>query len=158
MTLEINILVWHRLTNVVELSLLMRSQPSFDNLLIFMSYRDRNLQSDHKCLTECCIALYITNLVCYTYMHWFFNPECRHIFGKQTGYIFQSPTTIKTWTTKHYLHWINGIIRNNKCIFYKLNAVFYTQNGCMNKKILQRLIPSQIPDRFSKLLCSTAVP
>ena len=28
----------------------------------------------------------------------------------------------------------------------------------MNKKILQRLIPSQIPDRFSKLLCSTAVP
>ena len=28
----------------------------------------------------------------------------------------------------------------------------------MNKKILQRLIPSQIPERFSKLLCSTAVP
>jgi hypothetical protein len=28
----------------------------------------------------------------------------------------------------------------------------------MNKKILQRLIPSQIPDRFSKLLCSMAVP
>jgi hypothetical protein len=53
------------------------------------------------------------------------------------------------------LHWISGIIRNNKCIFTKLNAVFNTQNGCMNKKILQRLIPSQIPDRFSKLLCST---
>ena len=34
--------------------------------------------------------------------HWFFNPECQHIFGKQTGYIFQSPKTIKTWTTKHY--------------------------------------------------------
>jgi hypothetical protein len=45
---------------------------------------------------------YITNLVCYTYFHWFFNPECQHIFGKQTGYIFQSPKTIKTWTTKHY--------------------------------------------------------
>ena len=28
----------------------------------------------------------------------------------------------------------------------------------MNKKLLQRLIPSQIPDRFGKLLCSTAVP
>jgi hypothetical protein len=45
---------------------------------------------------------YITDLVCYTYFHWFFNPECQHIFGKQTGYIFQSPKTIKTWTTKHY--------------------------------------------------------
>ena len=44
---------------------------------------------------------YITNLVCYTYFHWFFNPECQHIFGKQTRYIFQSSKTIKTWTTKH---------------------------------------------------------
>ena len=48
------------------------------------------------------ILFYITNLVCYTYFHWFFNPECQHIFEKQTGYIFQSPTTIKTWTTKQY--------------------------------------------------------
>ena len=48
------------------------------------------------------IYIYITNLVCYTYFHWFFNPECQHIFGKQTGYIFQSPKKIKTWTTKHY--------------------------------------------------------
>jgi hypothetical protein len=47
------------------------------------------------------ICIYITNLVCYTYFHWFFSPECQHIFGKQTGYIFQSPKTIKTWTTKH---------------------------------------------------------
>jgi hypothetical protein len=29
----------------------------------------------------------ITNLVCYGYFHWLFNPECQHIFGKQTGYI-----------------------------------------------------------------------
>jgi hypothetical protein len=48
------------------------------------------------------ISSYITNLVCYTYFHWFHNPECQHIFGKQTGYIFLSPKTIKTWTTKHY--------------------------------------------------------
>jgi hypothetical protein len=48
------------------------------------------------------IYIYITNLVCYTYFHWFSNPECQHIFGKQTAYIFQSPKTIKTWTTKHY--------------------------------------------------------
>ena len=46
--------------------------------------------------------IYITNLVCYTYFHWFFSPECQHIFGKQTGYIFQSPKMIKTWTTKHH--------------------------------------------------------
>jgi hypothetical protein len=44
----------------------------------------------------------ITNLVCYTYFHWFFSSECQHIFGTQTGYIFQSPKMIKTWTTKHY--------------------------------------------------------
>ena len=31
--------------------------------------------------------IYITNLVCYAYFHWLFNPECQHIFGKQTGYI-----------------------------------------------------------------------
>ena len=46
--------------------------------------------------------IYITNLVCYTYFHWFFSPECQHIFGKQTGGTFQSQKTIKTWTTKHY--------------------------------------------------------
>jgi hypothetical protein len=23
------------------------------------------------------IFIYITNLVCYTYFHWFFNPECQ---------------------------------------------------------------------------------
>ena len=84
-------------------------------------------------------------LVCYTYFHWFLNPECQHIFGKQTGYIFQSPKSIKTWTTKYYAS-LNQ--------WYNIKCCFYTQNGCMNKIILQRLIPSQIPDRFSKLLCS----
>jgi hypothetical protein len=44
----------------------------------------------------------IMDLVCYTYFHWFFNPERQHIFWKQMGYIFQFPKTIKTWTTKHY--------------------------------------------------------
>jgi hypothetical protein len=46
--------------------------------------------------------VFITNLVCYAYFLWFFSPECQYIFGKQTGYTFQSPKTIKTWTTKHY--------------------------------------------------------
>jgi hypothetical protein len=46
----------------------------------------------------------------------------------------------------------------NEMYFYQIKCCFYTQNGWMNKQILQRLIPSQIPDRFSKLLCSTAVP
>jgi hypothetical protein len=59
MTLEIHVLVWHRHTHVLGLNRLMRSQPSFDNLCIFKSYRDRNLQINHKCWTECCIALYI---------------------------------------------------------------------------------------------------
>jgi hypothetical protein len=30
------------------------------------------------------MSAYITNLVCYAYFHWLFNPECQHIFGKQT--------------------------------------------------------------------------
>ena len=35
----------------------------------------------------------ITNLVCYTYFHWFFNPECQHIFGKQTGVYISAPNS-----------------------------------------------------------------
>ena len=53
------------------------------------------------------IIPYIPDLVCYTNFHWFFNPECQHIFGKQTGYIctfsvslIWAPKTITTWMTK----------------------------------------------------------
>ena len=42
--------------------------------------------------------------------------------------------------------------------FHQIKCCFYTQTAAWAKNILQRLIPSQIPDRFSKLLCSTAVP
>ena len=31
---------------------------------------------------------YITDLVCCTHCHGFFNHKCLHIFGKQTEYIF----------------------------------------------------------------------
>jgi hypothetical protein len=47
------------------------------------------------------------------------------------------------------LHWINGIIRNNKCIITKLNAVFILKTVAWTKTYIQRLIPSQIPDRIS---------
>jgi hypothetical protein len=47
---------------------------------------------------------------------------------------FQSPKTFKTWTTNITLHWINGIIRNNKCIFTKLNAVFILKTAAWTKK------------------------
>jgi hypothetical protein len=39
--------------------------------------------------------VYITNLVCYTYFHWFFNPECQHIFGKQRGIYFSPQQRLK---------------------------------------------------------------
>ena len=71
---------------------------------------------------------------------------------------FSLPTTIKHGWQKITLHWINSIIRNNKCIFTKLNAVFILKTAVWTTKILQQIISSQIPDRFSKLLCSTAVP
>ena len=80
------------------------------------------------------MSAYITDLVCYTYVHWFFNPECQHIFGKQTGYIFQSPKRLKHGRQNITLHWINGIIRNNKCIFTKLNAVFILETAAWTKK------------------------
>ena len=47
------------------------------------------------------IQLYITELVCYTNFHWFFNHECQHIFGKHTGYIFQSPKNDKNMDDKN---------------------------------------------------------
>ena len=57
--------------------------------------------------SKSCRTLYITNLVCYTYFHWLLNPECQHIFGKQTGYIctfsvslIWAPNTITRWLTK----------------------------------------------------------
>jgi hypothetical protein len=66
--------------------------------------------------------VYITNLVCYAYFHWLFNPECQHIFQKQTGYICRfsdsliwRQKTISTRLTKteiFKLRWINIIRRN----------------------------------------------
>ena len=70
------------------------------------------------------IYIYITDLVFYTNFHWFFNPECQHIFGKQTGYIFQSPKNDNMADKIETLQWINSIIRNNKCILTKLYPVF----------------------------------
>ena len=104
------------------------------------------------------INYYITDLVCYTHFHWFFNHECQYIFGKQTGYIFQSPKNCNMDDKKITLHWIKSIIWNSKCIFPKLNAVFILKTAVWTKKILQQIIPSQIPDQFSKLLSSMAVP
>jgi hypothetical protein len=45
---------------------------------------------------------------CHTYFHWFFNPECQHIFGKQTGYIFQSPSVIVMTWEKVYTQYVVG--------------------------------------------------
>jgi hypothetical protein len=61
-----------------------------------------NIKNKNGFKTIRCGTPLSTNVVCYTYFHWFFNPECELIFGKQRGYIFQSPKTIKTWTKKHY--------------------------------------------------------
>ena len=60
--------------------------------------------------------------------HWFFGHECQHIFGLPTVYICTFSVSLiglTKWSTKIELltlHWINSIIRNNKCIFTKLNA------------------------------------
>ena len=86
-------------------------------------------------LSDSWITYNITNLGCYTYFHWFFNPECQHIFGKQTGYIFQSSKRLKHGRQNITLHWINGIIRNNKCILTKLSPVFIIKTAAWTKNI-----------------------
>ena len=47
---------------------------------------------------------YITDLVCYTYFHWFFNTECQHIFGKQTGIYFSPQKRFKHGRQNITLH------------------------------------------------------
>jgi hypothetical protein len=109
----------------------------------------------------CSVKEYKTILRIYFVTHIFIGSSALNVSiysENRRGIYFSPQKRLKHGQQNTTLHWINGIIRNNKCIFTKLNAVFNNQNGCMNKKILQRLIPSQIPDRFSKFLCSTAVP
>jgi hypothetical protein len=74
-----------------------QTMPRFEQYLKILQHYNTNSYTMYIY-----IYIYITNLVYYTYFHWFFSPECQHVFGKQTGYIFQSSKTIKTWTTKHY--------------------------------------------------------
>jgi hypothetical protein len=50
---------------------------------------------------------------------------------------FGPPKTITTWLTKteiFTLHWINIIIRNNKCIFNKLNEYILTMQMWFNRR------------------------
>jgi hypothetical protein len=42
--------------------------------------------------------------------------------------------SVISWELCFTLHWINGIIRNNKCIFTKLNAVFIFKAAAWTKK------------------------
>jgi hypothetical protein len=49
---------------------------------------------------------------------------------KTDVYIFSPQKRLKHGRQNFTLHWINGIIRNNKCIFTKLNAVFILKTAC----------------------------
>jgi hypothetical protein len=119
------------------------------------------LVSHAICYSLNAIWSYITELVCYTYFHCFFNTECRLLLvnkwisvsnmalgiwtfrwvtympsmiclllnvsiysENRRGIYFSPPKRLKHGRQNITLHWINSIIRNNKCIFTKLNAVF----------------------------------
>ena len=70
-----------------------------------------------------CLSLsYITNLVCYTYCHWLFNPECQHIFGKQTGYIYTFSVSL-IWAPKNN----NNTVDKNRNIYASLNQYHNTE-------------------------------
>ena len=80
------------------------------------------------------IYIYITDLVYYTI---FIGSSTLNvsIYSENRRGIYFSPQ--KRW--KHgrqniTLHWINGIIPNNKCIFTKLNAVFILKTAAWTKK------------------------
>ena len=68
------------------------------------------------------LFFYITNLVCYTYFHWFFNPECQHIFGKQTGYICTFSVSL-IWAPKNN----NNVVDKNRNIYASLNQYHNTE-------------------------------
>jgi hypothetical protein len=68
------------------------------------------------------IYIYITNLVCYTYCHWLFNPECQHIFGKQTGYICTFSVSL-IWAPKTN----NNVVDKNRNIYASLNQYHNTE-------------------------------
>jgi hypothetical protein len=54
--------------------------------------------------------------------------------GSRSEHIFDSTQAPVHGRQNITLHWINGIIRNNKCIFSKLNAVFILKTAAWTKK------------------------
>ena len=64
----------------------------------------------------------ITNLVCYAYFHWLFNPECQHIFGNQTGYICTFSVSL-IWAPKNN----NNVVDKNRNIYASLNQYHNTE-------------------------------
>jgi hypothetical protein len=68
------------------------------------------------------IYIYITNLVCYAYFHWLFNPECQHIFQKQTGYICTFSVSL-IWAPKNN----NNVVDKNRNIYASLNQYHNTE-------------------------------
>ena len=77
----------------------------------------------------------ITNLVCYTYFHWLTSALNVSIYSENRRGIYFSPQKrLKHGRQNITLHWINGIIRNNKCIFTKLNAVFILKTATWTNK------------------------
>jgi hypothetical protein len=65
-----------------------------------------------------------TNLVCYPYFHWLFNPECQHIFGKQTGYICTFSVSL-IWAPKNNNNVVTVTINHRMCITVCNNTLVY---------------------------------
>jgi hypothetical protein len=83
-----------------------------------------NISLDRQALSASVIWLYITNLV---FTHIFIGSSALNVSiysENRRGIYFSPQKRLKHGRQSIMLHWINGIIRNNKCIFTKLNAVF----------------------------------
>jgi hypothetical protein len=131
---------------LVEIHLLFRIIPLIQWSVMFC--RPFIVLVSHAiCYSLNAIWSYITELVCYTYFHCFFNTECQHIFGKQTGYIFQSPKQLKHGRQNQHVnktlvwpHDVKSVQGSTFCLFVMvqpwnigvcwIDQVFVTELNC----------------------------
>ena len=113
-----NIFVWNAIAALCERILYMMI------FFLYMIMNSLSLYDDTFSLYDDIFPLYddITNLVCYAYFHWLFNPECQHIFGKQTGYICTFSVSL-IWAPKNN----NNVVDRNRNIYASLNQYHNTE-------------------------------
>ena len=90
-------------------------------------------EASHDCLVYS-VALYYE----FSLLHIFIGSSALNVSmysENRRGIYFSPQKRLKHGRQNIRFHWINGIIRDNKCIFTKLNAVFKLKTVVWTKKI-----------------------